>query len=140
LGLSVKVQYPTIDLKRTREEIHRVMSEYVIESLRTWVIATTDVVPVLTGASKASFTKLATEASYNLSITPKGKKNNISLGVESFSGGVFADESAGSYGWTWSSDLDYIHVVDRHNRFLDAGQFVVEQLPPPVFPPPSIET
>ena len=136
MPLRAEIRYPRIDIDRSVDEIHRVMSELVVEACKTWVISTTDFVPVLTGASKASFLKLAFHARTTLSITPR-IKSRIPLGIETSEGEIFAEKGI-SYGWRWSSGLDYIQIVDRHNAFLAAGERSLQHVSP-VLPQPVIK-
>src|SRR5688572_12974693 len=109
MPLRANINYPRIDLKRSGDAIHQKMIEKVTEACKTWVISTTDVVPVLTGASKASFLKLAFHAQVVLSINPV-VASRIPLGIDT-SVGELIIERGKVYGFHWESDLEYIHVV-----------------------------
>lgn len=136
MPLFADVHYPRIDLDATRAEIHRRMGELAVEAAKKFVIASTDVIPVLTGGSKASFLKLAFQAKVSLAINPI-RKSRIGLGVESSRGEVFV-EPGDKYGFSWSSDLYYIHHVDRQFSFVDAGLSAIQNTNRPELPPPVI--
>lgn len=135
MPLKTKVSYPKIDMAKSEEEIHQFMVAAVTDAAKTWVIHTTDVVPVLTGASKATFLKLASKARVALSISPK-TKDRIPLGIES-SQGELIFEKGKLYSFLWSSDLYYIHIVDGRVNFIDAGNAAIEALNP-ILPSPII--
>lgn len=134
MGLKAIIRYPRIDVKRSEQEIHRVMTDAFLEAVKTWVITTTDGVPVLTGASKASFLKLAHEAGVSVSVTPV-KGNRIAYGVETSLGQIIIRPGE-SYTFVWASDLPYIHIVEANNQFIAAANATLDGfsavLPAPV--------
>lgn len=126
MALRAKVRYPRVDKKKTSEKIDAEMVRNVNEALRVWVINVTNNVPVLTGASKASFLKLAFIANVGLTIVPR-IQSRIPLGIETSIGQLLYERGV-RYGWIWQSDLDYIHIVDRHHQFLAVGEEVLRNL------------
>lgn len=136
MSLHVKVRYPRINIQASKEAIDKHMSEQVLEALRTWVIAVTNQVPVWTGASKASFLRLAFEVSVGLTIIPRAPVSRIQFGFETSTGEIIRKKGT-TYGWVWRSELDYIQIVDRYNSFLAAGESAlqnikIKELPQPV--------
>lgn len=134
MPLHAIVRYPRPDIDRTTDEIHRVMSNLAVDAAKTFVFATTDIIPVLTGGTKASFLKLAGQVKVTLTINPR-KKSRIPLGIETSTGEVFAERGL-IYGFNWTSDLFYIHYVDAAVGFVERGVQAVRQihvkLPPPI--------
>jgi hypothetical protein len=69
-----------------------------------------------------------------LQISPK-KENRIPLGLLTSTGSIFYEKGR-RYGFEWSSDLEYIHLVDRYDQVLRAGEAVLKDsliiLPQPV--------
>ena len=135
MALKVKIRYPRIDIKETTDKIHEVMVTAIFDAAQIWVLAATENVPVLTGASKASFLKLAHQAKVTLTIVPR-KASRIPLGIAT-SGGDILISRGRSYSFVWQSALDYIQIVQRHNAFLEAGAAALRtkklaQLPQPV--------
>lgn len=121
MPLLAKVRYPRIDRNKTNDDIHKAMTRAVFDAARAFVLAATRQVPVWSGASKASFLKLAHQVEATLTINPKSDApNRIPLGIETSTGEIIATKGR-HYAFTWASDLDYIHIVDRHNSFVDAG-------------------
>lgn len=120
MPLHVVVRYPRPDIEKTTDAIHAYMSDKIIEAVKTYVFATTDVIPVWSGASKASFLKLAFFAKVQLAISPV-VKSRIPLGIETSTGEVFTERGK-IYGFNWASDLYYIHIVDQRVRFVERGE------------------
>ena len=134
VGVRVKVNLPEIDLAKSEREIHKVMTRFTLDTLKTWVLATVDPIPVLTGASRASFLRLAAEAGTSITINPK-TESRIFLGITEAESEIFAMPGQ-TYGWSWSSTLDYIGVVEDRVGFIDAGLNSIKnakvELPQPV--------
>lgn len=135
MSLSATVRFPKPDVEQTTEDIHRYMSEVVVDAAKAFVFGSTDVVPVLTGGTKASFLKLAFQCKVALTINPR-KTSRIPLGIETSTGEVFAERGQ-LYGFNWSSDLFYIHYVDQRFRFVERGVQAVRNIQIKL-PPPSI--
>jgi hypothetical protein len=122
MGLRAIVKYPQIDIPRTEREIHRVMTDGIVDAAKTWVINTTDHVPVLSGAAKTTFLKLAAQAGASLAITPrKPDPEKVAMALGGSTGEIIVDYGR-TYAFVWSSDLPYIHIVDANNNFLLEGE------------------
>lgn len=119
MPLKAKVRYPKIALAKTKAAVHKAMVDRVTEACKTWVIATTDNVPVYTGASKASFLRLAFAVQVELTIRPV-VTSRIPLGIATSTGHLIVDQGS-RYGFEWTSGLDYINIVDDRRHFLAAG-------------------
>lgn len=130
MGLRAVVKYPSIDIQRSEAEIHRVMTDGVIDAAKTWVFSTTDHVPVLTGAAKASFLKLAAQAGVALAISPrKSDPSKVAMSIAGSTGEIVVDYLR-TYAFVWSSDLPYIHIVDQNNSFLFEGERALRNAAP----------
>ena len=132
--LKVKVRYPKPKIKDLEDEIHKAMSEYVVDQLRVWVVAATNPIPVLTGAAKASFTELAERARVSLVINPSAP-SRIPLGIAEADSIVVADRSSGEYGWSFSSTLEHLPIVDDRVGFISKADQALRQSALPVLPP-----
>ena len=135
MPLHAIVRYPRPDIDRTTDEIHRVMSELAVDAAKTFVFATTDIIPVWTGGTKASFLKLASLAKISLSIQPIAP-SRVALGIDTSTGEVFAERGK-LYGFNWTSDLYYIGYVDARFSFVERGVLAVRSITP-TLPPPII--
>jgi len=129
VSLSAKVKYPRIDFKATEKAIHTEMTRFVIEdALVPWVTNSTDPVPVWSGAARASFLKLASQAKTAIQINPIAP-SRIPLGIETSVGDVIAKPGK-DYGWLWSSDLAHIGIVNERVDFQSAGLRAIKRLKP----------
>ena len=142
--VSADVRYPVIDIPRAKKKIGKIMTDFVFEVLADWVTTTTTVIPVWSGASRASFLKLANQAKVKVEIEPlivAPIGSRIPWGYQTSVGVVIADArgSRGLYGWDWESALPYIDDVESRVRFLEAGQRAVDRHKPPKLPEPPIK-
>ena len=142
--IRVDVRYPIIDIIRAKKRIHDHMTAFTFDVLREWVTESTNVIPVWSGASRASFLKLANQVQVaieidSLIVAPIGSR--VPLGYETSIGVIIADArgSSGLYGWDWESTLFYIDIVQDRVRFIEAGNRVVDRRKPPPLPPPPVK-
>lgn len=136
MPLKATVRYPRPNVRRTTDKIHREMSQFILDVAKSWVIDVTNHVPVWSGASRASFLKLAHRVGVSISIAPV-VKSRIPLGVETSIGILIQDRR--TYGFIWESNLSYIQIVDRYNGFLNVGDDTIRRLTAPTLPQPVIE-
>lgn len=139
--VTADVRYPVVDIPRAKKKIAETMTAFTFDVLREWVNEVTNVIPVWSGASRASFLKLANQAETSIVIEPlivAPIGSRIPLGYELSIGVVIADArgSAGLFGWDWASTLDYIGIVEGRTGFLAAGERVVKRRKPRNYPNP----
>jgi hypothetical protein len=127
---------PQIDVQATKEEIHKMMTKWIIETLGGWVGEATNPIPVWSGASRATFLKAANEAKTTISISPIVAPigSRIDLGIEE-STFILDVLPAQFYGWEWTASLDYLPVVDDRVRFLARGEQYIKTKETPPEPP-----
>jgi hypothetical protein len=121
MGLKVVNKIEGIDVDKTVKELDRVMKDFILRTLSIYVTHSTDPIPVWSGASRASFKKLAVQARTRIDIQPVAPIDRQGLGEATSKGVVLADKAKGEYGWEWASSLDYIPIVDDRVQFVDAG-------------------
>lgn len=141
--VNVDVRYPFINTVKARQRIDEYMKQFVIDTLAIWVIHTTEVIPVWSGAARASFLKLANQAKVEIVIEPlivAPIGSRIPLGFETSVGVVIAEARGSSalYGWDYESTLDHIGIVEDRVKFIEVGQQSIEGIVP-VLPPPPIK-
>lgn len=137
--LKAEIRYPVVDIPKAKQVIGETMNQFTFDVLREWVNEVTSVIPVWSGASRATFLKLANQVEFTIPIEPVAPiGSRIPLGVESSIGVVIADArgSGALYGWDWSSTLDYLGIVESRVNFLDAGDRVIARTNPPELPQP----
>lgn len=129
-----------VNENETIDRIDEAMQRFTIDSLKVWLRNTTDGVPVWSGASKASFLKLAARARLSLPISPVAPTppgDRTSLGRSTSVGRVFMNKGK-EYGWEWTSNLDYIHIVERNYNFVSRGLTAIQGRQP-TLPPPELK-
>jgi len=135
--IKIKVRYPRPDIKATREVIDKTMVKFIIDTLKVWVIETTNPVPVWSGAARASFLFLAARAFTSITINPV-VKSRISLGITEADAEVFAMKG-GIYGWSWETDLAHMPIVEDRVSFVATGLRAIKNLNP-TLPQPIFRT
>jgi hypothetical protein len=105
------------------------MKEFLFKTLKIWVTESTNPVPVWSGASRASFLKLAAQAQTIVSISPIAP-SRVPLGIETSKGLVKADVKR-EYSWLWSSSLAHIGIVEDRVGFVEAGITAIKNEKPP---------
>lgn len=142
--INVDVRYPVVDMPKAKERIHEAMTAFTLDTLADWVIGATTVIPVWSGASRATFLKLANQAKIEIVIEPlivAPIGSRIPLGFAESVGVVIADArgSGGLYGWDYEATLYYIGIVEQRTQFLEAGEAAIEGKRP-VLPDPPIKS
>lgn len=142
--VTVDVRFPFIDVIKARKRIHETMTTFIYDVLADWVIGATTVIPVWSGASRATFLKLANQAKIGIVIEPlivAPIGSRIPLGYAESLGVVIADArgSGAIYGWDYLATLDYIGIVEQRVNFIEAGEAAIRGKTP-VLPPPPTKT
>ncbi len=134
-GVKITVRYPRPDLKKTRENNHKVMVKFTHDTLKVWVLETTNPIPVWSGAARASFLFLAAKAFTSIIINPVAK-SRLSLGITEANAEVFL-EIGEVYGWSWQTDLVHMPFVEDRVSFIETGLKAIRnlnpRLPQPIF-------
>lgn len=116
MRLSGSFKVPRIDFTRYRRELLDKLSDKTAEAAFNWLRSTTDDIPVWSGASLATFLKLAREISFQLFITPvNSAPNRISLGASKSDGEFTADAEKGRFTFLYSTTLDHLIYNEFNN-------------------------
>lgn len=145
-----------IDIEKTKELYHQYMMEKLTQVAFAWVNAAEAVVPVWTGASKATFLQLAHAVGFTITIvsSPTAPADATGLGKAQSEGRLGpVDPDKGQYFFTYSTTLDHLIENEQINantalglhlkhpgpyHFQELGQAAFEKeakdtrLPPPV--------
>lgn len=127
MKFTVRFQSPTIRVSAWSARLDTVMGEQIEKAATVWLNATVMLaIPVWSGASRATFLKLAREVSFPLTITGIKKsaagfiaagKAGPRLGFQQSRGEVSKGAQAGVYTFTYGTTL--FHLV--FNEFNDAN-------------------
>ena len=130
--VKVKVNYPTPDIKATKDEVHVEMSKFTINTLQTWVLHTAEPVPVWSGAARATFLFLAAKALTSITINPIAPDppgSRISMGVTETDAEVITEKGK-QYGWRWETDVPHMGIVQDRVKFVEAGLKAIKDKQP----------
>lgn len=105
---------PSINLAAYRKELHRTMSEAVAQATMEWLEAVLAEIPVWSGASRATFIKLASEINYGVDIAPVAM-DRTAQGVAQSDGKVVADINKGLYTFQYGTTLPWLIWNEYHN-------------------------
>jgi hypothetical protein len=126
--VKVKVRYPRPDIKKTRENNHKAMVKFTFDTLKVWVLETTNPIPVWSGAARASFLFLAAKAQTSITINPI-VDSRLSLGITEAKAEVFMKKGS-LYGWSWQTDLVHMPIVEERVGFVQAGLKAIKNMKP----------
>jgi hypothetical protein len=135
-----------IDLNQYGEELHKTMQVFTISMLKRWLNTIPSNVPIWSGASRASFLKLAVLARTSIPlypvVAPNPPGNRTHLGVLTSKGKVFMQKGGllgrSRYGWEWGSKLDWIGIVDARHNFIEKANASIRGRQP-VLPQPKLK-
>jgi len=101
-----------LDLTKYQKRLHDVLANEIAHAAFTWLEAVLSEIPTWSGASRATFLRLAREVEYSLMISPKAI-NRIPYGKRHGEGSITADAKKGIYQFHYSTDLRWL----VHNEF-----------------------
>jgi hypothetical protein len=144
MKFTAKLAIPRIDVLGYRTTLDRHMSEAIAQALMTWLEAVMAEIPVWSGASRATFVKLAQQIGYGLPVGPaevnaahglfSSRINRTAMGAAHGDGKLTADKETGEYTFTYTTNLPWLIWNEYHNanvepdptlfyRLLDPGPY-----------------
>jgi len=118
-----------IDVSAYRNTLDVHMKDAIAHGLMEWLEAVLAEIPVWSGASRATFVKLAQQISYNLPVAPAAVKaahglfteriDRTWMGVAQSGGKLTADKATGEYTFTYSTTLPWLIWNEYHNANVD---------------------
>ena len=105
-----------INLQAYKKAMHRHLADEIAHVAFLWLNAVLMEIPVWSGASHATFLRLAREVGYQLSVQPK-VVSRIGYGQRHGDGEVTADPEKGEYTFRYETTLS--HLI--HNEFHNAN-------------------
>jgi len=120
------LEAPKLDANRYKKELAKYMTAKLKEAIRAWLKASIEVVPTWSGASRATFEKLARLGDMVIEYGPqKSYKNRKPLGRKESSAKVSINESSGKFYFEWGTSLQYFII----NNF-GAQQYIPREQAP----------
>ena len=118
MGLTAKLQIPQIDVSSYRTATHDRLSETITEAAKAWIDNAEGIIPVWSGASRATFLDLANKVGYQLMIDPVAA-SRIELGYENGVATFTANKEESTYSFSYSTSLAHLII----NEYYDATQW-----------------
>jgi len=96
------------------------MKATIAEGLMEWLEAVLAEIPVWSGASRATFVKLAQQISHGLPVAPAAtatgeRINRTGMGMAESDGRLTTDKETGEYTFTYSTTLPWLIWNEYHN-------------------------
>jgi len=114
MKFTAQFSVPRIDVVAYRSALDKHMAHAIAQGLVVWLEAILAEIPVWSGASRATFTKLASHISYSIPIAPVAV-DRIGMGQASSDGGMVTDKQTGEYSFTYSTTLPWLIWNEYHN-------------------------
>lgn len=107
---------PRLALDKYRNALHNHLAQQTMEAAKRWFdgIIKANVVPVWSGASRATFRKLANQVQYIIPITP-AVSSRIPMGEASSEGYLDMNPKTGKYTFHYSTTLKHL-VFNEYNN------------------------
>ena len=144
--MKFKAQFsiPRIDVAAYRNALDAHMREAIAQALMEWLEAVLAEIPVWSGASRATFVKLAQQIGYNLPVGPatgnwahglfESRMDRTWMGEAQSAGSLTTNKETGEYTFTYSTTLPWLIWNEYHNanvepdptlfyRLLDPGPY-----------------
>ena len=116
---------PSLDLAGYRKALHAHMQAMIAQGLMEWLEAVLVEIPVWSGASRATFVKLAQQIGYNLPVAPAAVEaahglfteriDRTWMGTAQSDGKLTADKETGEYTFTYETTLPWLIWNEYHN-------------------------
>ena len=116
---------PKLDLSGYKKALDKYMRELLAQGLAAWLDAVIAEVPLWSGASRATFIKVAKEIDWPVA----AEGNRTGMGVAASTGKLVADIGKGSYMFTYGTTLPWLVWNEYHNANIDPD--------PTKWPPPA---
>lgn len=116
MRMTARLQIPRLDLNDARRQIADAMTDALTKSAFEWVLATTALIPVWSGASLATFLQLSRAIGVSLPINKApNAPDRESLGERNGFGDVVLDERAGKFSFKYETTLPHLIYNEFNN-------------------------
>jgi hypothetical protein len=115
MHLTASFKTPKVDFAKFRQALHDQLAETLAQAGMKYLMATAETLPTWSGASRATFTPLASHVGFVLSIAPVAI-SRIDLGAELGNATFDAGETDPSlYTFSYETTLPHLIVNEYHN-------------------------
>ena len=129
MKFTAQFSIPRIDVSGYANALDAHMSEMIAQGLTVWLEAVLAEIPVWSGASRATFVKIAQQIGYNLPVGPAtgdwahglfdSRMDRTAMGMAQSDGKLTADKTTGEYTFTYSTALPWLIWNEYHNANVD---------------------
>lgn len=127
--ISATLIAPTIDMASYRKALINHFDYHLEQGIRRYIKAIAfNVVPVWSGASVATFLKLAALADYSLSVTPRTSRGRISLGKSSSGADIQMNGNRGQFHFLYETSLPHLVFNEYNNANMGGDPRVYSKL------------
>jgi hypothetical protein len=115
MHLTANFKAPTVNFAKFKASLHERLAEALAQAGMKYLMATAETLPVWSGASRATFTPLASYVGLVLSITPVAKSRialGEGLGTATFDAG---DTNPGLYTFSYETTLPHLIINEYHD-------------------------
>lgn len=112
MKFNAELSISRLNLEAYRKILHQYMLEAISQAISVWLDAVLMEIPVWSGASRATFAKLAQVISYNIPIAPV-VASRVGVGMGESAGGLETDR--GQYVFHYSTSLPWL-IWNEYNN------------------------
>jgi len=117
MKLTATFRVPHYNMIAYRDALKEHLGEAIAQAVFVWLDAVVPIVPVWSGASRATFRPLASQIGMNIAISPRAFVSRMFLGESQSTGEVNVDPQAGLFTFQYSTSL--AHLI--YNEFNNAN-------------------
>lgn len=123
---------PRLDLAGYKKVLDKYMSELLAQGLMAWLEAVVAEVPVWSGASRATFIKVAKTIDFSIPVGGgPAPMNRVGMGQAASTGELESDIESGMYTFTYGTSLPWLIWNEFHNANLDPDPTLFAKLKKP---------
>jgi hypothetical protein len=129
MKFTAQLSAPRIDMSAYRNALDKHMTQGIAQGLMAWLEAVLAEIPVWSGASRATFVKLAQQIGYGLPVAPaavqaahglfSSRIDRTATGMGQSDGKLTADKETGEYTFSYSTTLPWLIWNEYHNANVD---------------------
>jgi len=123
---------PKLNLERFKKELDKHMREMLAMGLVAWLDVVTAEVPVWSGASRATFLKIAGEIGFPVTVGGgTAPEDRTGIGEAASKGKIIADIGTGEYAFVYGTSLPWLIWNEYHNANIDPDPTLFGRLKKP---------
>ncbi len=122
---------PRLNLAGYRQVLDAAMQEILAQGLMAWLEAVVAEVPVWSGASRATFVKVASKIDASVPISGSAPVDRTGIGMEASTGEMKTDIESGLYTFTYGTSLPWLIWNEFRNANIDPDPTLFAKLKKP---------